>query len=203
MFFSYVTLGFTIALPIGAISIEMIKQGLRNGFWYAWMIGIGAITIDITLIILLNLGLANIPNEVQTYLWLLGTLFLSYLGWQSIKSDSICIDHSDSKKDSLFNLFKKGIIIGINPANIIFWISVLGTSISSATTNNEFSIILVSVAIILGILLHDIVLSFITSYFNRFMTPQANRWVSIIAGLLLFGFAVYFFNEFLKEATLF
>ena len=203
MFFSYVTLGFTIALPLGAISIEMIKQGLRNGFWYAWMIGIGAITIDITLILLLNLGLADILNEIQTYLWLLGTFFLSYLGWQSIKSDSLCIDDSDSKKDSLFKLFKKGIIIGVNPANIVFWISVLGTSISSANTNSEFSIILVSVAIILGILLHDIVLSFITSYFNRFMTPQANRWVSIIAGILLFGFAIYFFNEFLKETTLF
>ncbi len=137
MFFSYVTLGFTIALPMGAISIEMIKQGLRNGFWYAWMIGIGAITIDITLILLLNLGLADILNEIQTYLWLLGTFFLSYLGWQSIKSDSLCINDSDSKKDSLFKLFKKGIIIGVNPANIVFWISVLGTSISSASTNSE------------------------------------------------------------------
>lgn len=202
MFFSYVTLGFTIALPMGAISIEMIKQGLRNGFWYAWMIGIGAITIDITLIFLLNLGLAGILNEIQTYLWLLGTFFLSYLGWQSIKSDPLCINDSNSKKDSLFKLFKKGIIIGLNPANIVFWISVLGTSISSASTNSEFSIILVSIAILLGIVLHDIVLAFITSYFNRFMTPQANRWVSITTGILLFGFAMYFFNEFLKETTL-
>lgn len=202
MFFSYVTLGFTIALPMGAISIEMIKQGLRNGFWYAWMIGIGAITIDITLIFLLNLGLAGILNEIQTYLWLLGTFFLSYLGWQSIKSDPLCINDSNSKKDSLFKLFKKGIIIGLNPANIVFWISVLGTSISSASTNSEFSIILVSIAILLGIVLHDIVLAFISSYFNRFMTPQANRWVSITTGILLFGFAMYFFNEFLKETTL-
>ena len=203
MFFSYVTLGFTIALPMGAISIEMIKQGLRNGFWYAWMIGIGAITIDITLILLLNLGLADILNEIQTYLWLLGTFFLSYLGWQSIKSNSLYIDDSDSKKDSLFKLFKKGIIIGLNPANIVFWISVLGTSISSMTTNNEFGIILVSVAILLGIALHDLILAFITSYFTRFMTPQANSWVSIIAGILLFGFAIYFFSEFLKETNLF
>ena len=203
MFFSYVTLGFTIALPMGAISIEMIKQGLRNGFWYAWMIGIGAITIDIALILLLNLGLADILNEIQTYLWLLGAFFLTYLGWQSIKSTSLHIYDLDSKKDSLFELFKKGIIIGVNPANIVFWISILGTSISSATIHNEFSLILVSVAILLGIALHDIVLAIITSYFTRFMTPQANNWVSIIAGILLFGFAIYFFNEFLKETTLF
>ena len=38
----FILLGFIIALPIGAISIEMTKQILQNGFWYAWMVGIGA-----------------------------------------------------------------------------------------------------------------------------------------------------------------
>lgn len=191
----YVLLGFVIALPIGAISIEMTKQGLQNGFWYAWMVGIGAIAIDISLLIALNLGLVDVLNNFKTYLWLLGAIFLAHLGWQSIKTRAHVLNESEKKKESLFKSFKNGLMIGLNPGNIVFWLSVLGTSIAGASNNSEISLVLVSISILLGIVLHDILLASITSFFNRFMTPKAEHFVSIIAGIALFGFAAYFAKE--------
>ena len=91
--------------------------------------------------------------------------------------------------------------MGLNPANIIFWLSVLGTSISSAKVNSEMGIMLVSVAILIGIALHDVSVAFLSSRFNRFMTPKSNRIISLVAGILLFGFAIHFFNQFLHEAS--
>lgn len=203
MFLYYVFLGFCIALPIGAISIEMTKQGLQNGFWHSWMVGIGAITIDISLIIALNLGMVDVLNSFKTYLWLLGAIFLTHLGWQSIKSDSFSMENSKVQKESLFKIFKRGIMIGVNPGNIVFWLSVLGTSIAGASDHSEISLLLVSIAILLGIVMHDVVLASVTSYFNRFMTPKSNRVVSILAGVFLFGFAIYFAMKWLGSTTVF
>lgn len=42
---SYILLGFSLSVPVGAITIEMIKRGLRNGFWHAWFVGIGGINV--------------------------------------------------------------------------------------------------------------------------------------------------------------
>lgn len=191
----YILLGFIIALPIGAISIEMTKQGLQNGFWHAWMVGIGAIMVDISLLIALNLGLVDVLNSFKTYLWLFGAIFLAHLGWQSIKTPALAVNNSDKKKTSLIKIFKNGLMIGLNPGNIVFWLSILGTSIARASTDSEISLVLVSISVLIGIVLHDVGLALVTSFFNRFMTPKADRFVSIIAGIALFGFAAYFVKE--------
>ena len=201
--FHYIFLGFCIALPIGAISIEMTKQGFQNGFLHAWMVGIGAITVDITLLIALNLGLVNFLNDYKSYLWLLGALFLAHLGWQSLKEQSHSLAELNSKKESLFKIFKRGLMIGLNPGNIVFWLSVLGTSIVGASDNSEISLMLISISILLGIILHDVILAYITSFFNRFMTPKAHRVVSIVAGISLFGFSAHFATEWFASAEVF
>lgn len=41
LFLTYVLLGFSIALPVGTITIEMTKQGLKNGFMHGWIVGLG------------------------------------------------------------------------------------------------------------------------------------------------------------------
>lgn len=191
----YILLGFIIALPIGAISIEMTKQGLQNGFWYAWMVGIGAIMVDICLLIALNIGLIDVLTKFQTHLWLLGAIFLTHLGWQSIKTCTHSLRETGRKKESLLRIFKSGLMIGLNPGNIIFWVSVLGTSIAGASSSTELSLVLVSISILLGILLHDVLLASIASFFNRFMTPKAEYFISIVAGIALFGFAAYFVKQ--------
>lgn len=41
LFITYVLLGFSIALPVGTITVEMTKQGLKNGFMHGWVVGLG------------------------------------------------------------------------------------------------------------------------------------------------------------------
>ena len=199
--FHYVLLGFVIALPIGAISIEMTKQGLINGFIYAWMIGIGAMIVDIFLLITLNLGLSDVLEQFKNYLWLLGACFLTHLAWQNFKeTPTLKKSVIEIEKPSLIKIFKTGLMIGINPGNIVFWLSVLGTSIVGASSTAEISLFMVSVSILLGIIAHDVLLSFIVSRFNRFVTPKANRYISVIAGISLLVFAFQFASEWFVNA---
>lgn len=41
LFITYVLLGFSISLPVGTITVEMTKQGLKNGFMHGWIVGLG------------------------------------------------------------------------------------------------------------------------------------------------------------------
>ncbi len=59
IYFAYVMIGLAITMPVGAITVEMTKQGLKNGFMHGWAVGIGVMTIDIILIAALYLGLAK------------------------------------------------------------------------------------------------------------------------------------------------
>lgn len=60
MYFYYLVTGFIIALPVGAMTVEMTKQGLKNGFIHGWAVGLGGMTLDAGLIIALYFGLASV-----------------------------------------------------------------------------------------------------------------------------------------------
>lgn len=88
LFLTNVLLGLSIALPVGTVTIEMTKQGLKNGFVHGWMVGVGGMTIDFLLMVALFLGLAPIlaAPTIQTGMWLLGAIFLLYIAYDSIKN---------------------------------------------------------------------------------------------------------------------
>lgn len=88
LFITYVLLGFSIALPVGTITIEMTKQGLKNGFMHGWIVGLGGMTVDLLLIIGLYFGLASVLSlsVVQVIMWFIGAIFLCYVGYDSIKN---------------------------------------------------------------------------------------------------------------------
>ena len=88
LYFAYVMIGLAIAMPVGAITVEMTKQGLKNGFMHGWAVGLGGMTIDLALIIALYLGVAQFLSlsYIQLPLWLIGAAFLFVLAFDSIKN---------------------------------------------------------------------------------------------------------------------
>ncbi|MEH7749534.1 LysE family transporter, partial [Neobacillus drentensis] len=76
-FLTFIVVGFSIALPVGAITVEMTKQGLKNGFFHGLTVGAGGMTIDILLILALYAGFAQFLSLpfIQIPLWLIGAIF--------------------------------------------------------------------------------------------------------------------------------
>ncbi|MER2113628.1 MAG: LysE family transporter, partial [Solibacillus isronensis] len=85
-YFAYVMIGLAIAMPVGAITVEMTKQALKNGFMHGWAVGLGGMTIDLALIIALYFGVAKFLSlaYIQLPLWLIGAAFLFVLAFDSI-----------------------------------------------------------------------------------------------------------------------
>ncbi|SES00529.1 Threonine/homoserine/homoserine lactone efflux protein [Psychrobacillus sp. OK032] len=200
LFFTYLLAGLAIAMPVGAMTVEMTKQGLKNGFMHGWAVGLGGMTIDFLLIIALYMGLASILAEpyIQIPMWFIGACFLAFLGYESIKNaDQGITLAGDKPKKSFFSSYRNGVLVAVSPGNLVFWISVFGAVLSdSYDTTQPATFLIVGAGILAGILLHDVGLLAIVSVTRKVMNQTMIKWVSIIAGLILICFAGYFLYEF-------
>lgn len=203
LFFTYVLLGLSIALPVGTITVEMTKQGLKNGFMHGWAVGLGGMTVDLALILGLYFGLANVLAQpiVQTIMWLVGALFLLYVGVDSIKNAGNDITLAGEKVEkSWLSTYFAGLLVAVSPGNLVFWLSIFGTVLASSfDTTNKASFMIIGAGILSGILLHDIALMTIVTLSRRAMNKKAIKMVSIIAGIVLIGFACSFGYQFIQS----
>lgn len=200
LFLTYVLLGLSIALPVGTVTIEMTKQGLKNGFMHGWIVGLGGMTIDLGLILLLFFGLASVLSLpiLQVVMWLLGALFLFYIGFDSIKTADHNISVAGEKSTkSLKSSYLNGLLVAISPGNLVFWVSIFGTVLAdSFDSANPYKFLMVGAGILTGILIHDIALMTIVAGTRKVLNPIYIKWVSIISGLVLIGFWLKFLYEF-------
>lgn len=200
LYLAYVLVGLAIAMPVGAITVEMTKQGLKNGFMHGWAVGLGGMTIDLALILALYLGVAKFLalSYVQLPLWIIGAIFLFILAYDSIKNADKDITLAGEKVNkSFFSTYRNGLLVAVSPGNLVFWVSVFGAVLAdSYAGNGDSQFLIVAFGILSGILLHDIGLLTIVSLTRKVMNRQMIKWTSILAGLLLFGFGCYFIYEF-------
>lgn len=203
IFVKYLLVGLAIALPVGAISVEMTKQCLKNGFIHGWAVGLGGMTIDGILILALYLGLASILSLsfVQMPLWIIGAIFLGMLGYDSIKNADKDITLAGEKTTrSFWSTYKNGILVAVSPGNLVFWVSVFGTVLTqSYNSTHSGSFMIAAIGILSGILLHDIGLLSIVATTRKVMSRNMIKWSSVIAGGLLFFFAGYFIYQFIND----
>src|SRR5467141_4067384 len=78
-----VAIGFSIAAPVGPIGVLCIRRTLTRGRLCGFASGLGAATADAAYGCIAGFGLTGISNLLvsqQTWLRLMGGLFLCYLG---------------------------------------------------------------------------------------------------------------------------
>lgn len=200
-------MGLAIAMPVGAITVEMTKQGLKNGFLHGWAVGLGGMTIDIVLVFALYMGLASIlaMPMVQLPMWIIGAGFLFLLGYDSIKNADHDITLAGEKvTKSFFASYFNGLLVAISPGNLVFWVNVFGVVLAKSYGQGEqTSFLIIAAGVLSGILLHDIGLLTIVSVTRKAMNRKMIKTFTIVAGFLLFGFAGYFIYEFIQAIKIY
>jgi threonine/homoserine/homoserine lactone efflux protein len=89
MFLKGVTIGFSIAAPVGPIGLLCIRRSLTEGVLPGLMTGLGAATADAVYGCIAGFGLTALSNflvDQRFLLGLFGGLFLCYLAWRIIRS---------------------------------------------------------------------------------------------------------------------
>jgi threonine/homoserine/homoserine lactone efflux protein len=192
----YIILGFTLAAPIGPVNSARLDKGIKNGFWHAWVVGAGSMIADGIFMLLVYLGMVQflgIPI-IQIFLWLFGGFVLIYSGVESIKNaNTINLSYS-RQKDSLFKCFLTGFIMSItSPLSIFFWLGIYGSVLAkTAQTNGTESLLIYSSMIFLGLTFWDIFVAALTTGFRKLLNIKSLIAISIISGMSLIIFGLYF-----------
>src|SRR5438094_1978770 len=82
IFLKGVIVGLGAAVPIGPVNVEIARRTLRGGFLNGFMLGCGAVTVDVTYALLASFGFAWLLNR-STFYWpftIGGVIVLTYLG---------------------------------------------------------------------------------------------------------------------------
>ncbi|PLT35654.1 LysE family translocator [Bacillus sp. V5-8f] len=198
----YIFLGLSLAAPIGPINAAQLDRGIKNGFWNAWVLGLGAALADGIYMILVYLGVVHFLETpfMKTFLWLFGFFVLTYTGIESIVSAGKIATNERRNKESLLKSFISGFFMSIsNPLTILFWLGIFGSVLANASSIYDFDhLLLFSGAIFLGIFIWDFSMAFMASTARKFLTPTILKIISIISGLSLIGFGIYFGIEAVK-----
>jgi threonine/homoserine/homoserine lactone efflux protein len=194
--FSYILLGFTLAAPIGPVNSARLDKGIKNGFWHTWTVGVGSMIADGLFMLMVYLGMVHFLEVpiIQIFLWLFGGFILIYSGVEgTIGVSSITLNDSRGK-DSLFKCFLTGFIMSItSPFSILFWLGIYGSILAkTAQVNGTGSLLVYSSMIFLGLALWDILFAALTTGFRNFLKIGTLRFISIMSGVSLIGFGLYF-----------
>jgi L-lysine exporter family protein LysE/ArgO len=203
IFITYFVFGLVLSLTPGAMTVQMVNQGLRKGFLNGWFVGLGGMTVDISLIAIVYFGFSYFLTypSLELILWGVGCVFLFMIALDSLKDSKKTIEYSDKiVKKSLAKSFSSGFLMAISPANVVFWLGIFGPLLLSSLQGAEHThFFLVALGIIIGILTHDVGLMSIIHFTRKFLNQTFFKWSAIIASVILFGFSVYFGYEFINQ----
>nr|WP_205603195.1 LysE family transporter [Heyndrickxia ginsengihumi] len=193
---SYFLLGISLAAPIGPINAAQLNSGIKNGFLSAWLVGVGAVVADGFYMMAVYLGIVEFINTpfVKTFLWLFGCFVLIYTGVESIINARKIHINDDRNSEPVYKSFFSGFFMSItNPLTILFWLGIYGSILAkTADSYVKADLVLCSCAIFLGLFLWDITMATISSSFRKILTSKLLASISILSGVSLIGFGIYF-----------
>lgn len=195
--FTYIFLGISMAATIGPVKTVLLNTGLKNGFFHAWFFSLGAITTDIIYMFIVYFGIGQFINSIwlKTILWSFGCFVLLYTGIESLLSlHKIEMDSKTGIRIRLRQSIMTGFFMSfLNPLTILFWLGIYGSILAkTADISTGYEIILISIAILIGIILVDFIYAFLSSVARKLLSTKLLKTVSFISAVLMIGFGIYF-----------
>lgn len=190
-------LGVLVSLPIGPVTIALMRRALMLGFWNATCFGGGSASADLVYIGLVYFGVAPLLTEVtwlRVTLWALGALWLGWLGVDAIRSARQAVSTTAQVEGGKVRSYVAGVgITLLNPLTIVSWITLGGGYFAlHPETRTLGGGLLALLAILVGLMSHVVVVSAVLASGRRWLSPTLLRALSALAGVILLLIAVSF-----------
>jgi len=174
-------LGIALTLPLGPITLEILRRGLRQNFFESIKCAAGVFAAELTYFTIVYLGLSQFSNmlTIKIGLGFLGVIFLVYIGYDNLK-DFFNNVEGIGKKGLYRNPFVSGYLITfLNPLNFFMWAGIIGSFFAQNTS------LFVSSGVLLGIFLSLFMVSIFSKLGRRLLSKNNMKYVSLVAGLFL------------------
>lgn len=191
-FFEGFLLGIGAAVPIGPINILIMNEALKSQK-RATMIGLGAMSADITYLAFVIFGMITIfdnPNVVQIF-GLAGVVVLGYFAFSIYKNKDNQNDKEEAKSeyssvtDSL-KIYSKGYFLTIlNPYTIAFWLSV-----ASYIVTKKLDFFLMLSGMFVAILSWIVLMPYFVNKMQHKISPKIISYTNLFSSLILVFFGI-------------
>src|SRR5437016_9396051 len=83
-----ITLGLGAAAPIGPVNVEIARRAIRGGFICGFLLGLGAVTVDVTYVVLASFSVRLFLDRPRIMLGMgvAGGAFLLLLGVECLRA---------------------------------------------------------------------------------------------------------------------
>lgn len=195
--FTYIFLGISMAAPIGPVKSVLLNTGIKNGFFHAWFFSLGALTTDIMYMFIVYFGVGQFIDSplMRIILWSFGCFVLLYTGIENLLSlHKIEMNLKSGKRVRLRKSILSGFFMSLlNPLTILFWLGIYGSILANtAGVSTGYQIIINSIAILVGIILVDFIMSFLSSGARKLLSTKLLKIVSLISSIIMIGFGIFF-----------
>ncbi|MCD7035629.1 LysE family translocator [Metabacillus sp. GX 13764] len=192
LFLKSIILGFSVSAPIGPIGLLCIQRVLQRGKVAGLLTGFGAVTANILYAAVAALGFSVISAfllQQQAILKVLGTLFLLYIGVQTLVRKPAKYA-ANLKGESLFQMYLSTLLLMIaNPVTILNFTAMfsgIGFHQGEDTISTVFQLV---GGVLIGAAFWWILLSCFVSIFRSRLTAHLG-FVNKSAGLMIILLAV-------------
>lgn len=191
-----ILLGISFCAPVGPVTIETLRRGMRGGFRPALGLQLGSIIGDTTFCVLAFLGLAPLVthNLIRIPLWVAGALVLAYLGITAVRDSlgqmKLETAAADGVHLGLTRSFRTGAVMSLtNPMAILWWVSIGGAMLASGITDLSPTGTAAFIAsFIVGCFLYAIFMASLVGFGRQFIRPTFFRVATAVSGLALLFF---------------
>lgn len=190
-----ITLGLSIAAPVGPIGVLCIRRTLSDGRAVGFVSGLGAATADALYGSLAAFGLTFVSAVLLSqvmWLRLVGGLFLCYLGLRTIVARPATADAAPAAPltaAGLSSAYATTLLLTLtNPMTALAFVAIFaGLGLDPGSYHGAGLLVL---GVFLGSALWWLLLSGGVSLLRRRLTPGGLRWINRVSGLIVLGFGV-------------
>ena len=192
-----VLLGLGAAAPIGPVNVEIARRSLRGGFRAGFLLGCGAVTVDVTYAILTSLGVRPLLAQprVMAALGVAGAAVLVYLGAMCFVSAArqwrAVVGTSSSEKPSERHYVTGLAMTSLNPMTLAFWCVVVPGMVGQWSANPVRDLPWVCVGVFSGAISWVVAFAGTMSWVGRRGKRATLLAADIVGGTMLLGFAAY------------
>ncbi len=179
-------LGYGAAIPLGPINILIANYALHS-YKKAFIMGLGAMSADITYLLLLTFGILKILEGTVfiSLITFFGALFLLYLAIKTFQSRHQKMHKEHLHQEPAWKIYIKGYSLTLlNPYTVGFWLS-----ISTLQSDEKYAFILI-LGLILAIVSWIALMPWMIYKRKDLFSPQTITILSEISAIILAGFGI-------------
>ncbi len=189
-----IVLGLAAGISPGPMLALVISETLRHNRTEGMKVAFAPLLTDTPIVLLTLFVISKLSNSdtVLGVIAILGGLFVSYLAYESIKTKGLEYEIQGQKPQSI----RKAIMANMfNPHPYIFWLTIGATTIFNARQASITALIAFVAAFYVFLVGSKVGVALIVDRSRDFLKNKAYIWTMRILGLILFGFAVFFFKD--------